>query len=152
MKEQKTILLVDKDPGFTKVVRQAAEIAAAKVALAATKEEGLKKAAAEKPDLVILGYLEPRGEAFHFNQELRSGPKTSDIPLLVVDVKKEEQERKGWHKGEGMMMDAEDYLCRPLTAQELAQHIKELLLEEEADSDADVIKSMTNTRGAMAGK
>ena len=77
--------------------------------------------------MVILGYLEPRGDAFKLHKELRETLVTKNIPLLVVDVNPQEHARKGWSREQGMQMKAEDYISRPVEPAELAELVGGIL-------------------------
>ncbi len=80
------------------------------VLYAKSENEGLSKARTERPDAIVLGYLEPRGSSFRLHNRLREGWITSHIPLLVVDIQFPDQPEKRWTPQEAMQMDAEDYL------------------------------------------
>lgn len=121
------ILAVGKEAQFIELVRKAAELSSWNLTLASDREEGLKKARSEKPALIILGYIEPRGEAFRLHSELKGSPETGYIPLLVLDVAREEHLSKGWRRDEGLRMDAEEYLCQPIEPLELARHVEKIL-------------------------
>lgn len=120
------ILVVDSEPDFVKTVREALN-SSHEISAASTRKEGLNKAKRETPHMVILGYLEPRGDAFKLHKELRETLVTKNIPLLVVDVSPEEHTRKGWRRKEGMHMDAEDYISRPVKPAELAELVGGIL-------------------------
>lgn len=129
--KQHRILVVDSEPDFINTVREALDTSY-EVSVASTKKEGLNKAKRETPHMVILGYLEPRGDAFEMHKELRETLVTKNIPLLVVDVSPGEHTRKGWRRDEGMQMDAEDYISRPVEPAELAKLVEEILEERAA--------------------
>ena len=80
------------------------------VLYASNENEGLSKARTERPDALLLGYLEPRGTSFRLHKRLREGWITKHIPLLVIDIHYPEQPEKRWTPQEAMQMDAEDYL------------------------------------------
>jgi len=94
---------------------------------ARTAASALRLAHEEQPDLIILGYIEPRGEAFNLNKELREREGTTAIPILVVDVHPKEHLRKGWRRLEGSQMDAEGYISRPLDARSLRAEVMRIL-------------------------
>ena len=119
------ILVVDRDSDFTRMAQQALRDFY-EVSVASTRKEGLEKVKAEPPSMVILGYLDPRGDAFRLHKELRKNPKNHRIPLLVVDVRSEEHFRKGWRRGEGMQMDADDYVSRPIEPHELKELVGDI--------------------------
>lgn len=124
--KQHRILVVGCEPDFIKTVREALN-SSYEVSVASTRKEGLDKAKSETPHMVILCYLEPRGDAFKLHKELRETLVTKNIPLLVVDVSPEEHTRKGWKRKEGMQMDAEDYISRPVEPAELAELVGGIL-------------------------
>lgn len=77
---------------------------------ASTESEGLSKARGERPEVLILGYLDPRGSSFRLHKKLREGWITKHIPLLIVDAHFPGQAEKAWTPAEAMEMDAEDYV------------------------------------------
>ena len=117
------ILLIDSESDFIKNTGGALKDVYT-VVTATKAEEGLDKAERESPDAIILGYLKPRGTSFKVHTELRSRPSTRDIPLLIVDVRPEEHSRKGWKMHEGLKMNAEDYISRPVELAELVRSIE----------------------------
>lgn len=117
--------MVDRDAHFVRTVQQALRDFY-EVRVAFTRREGLEKVKGECPSMVILGYLEPRGDAFRLHEEIRENLENNRIPLLVVDVRPEEHFRKGWRREEGMQMDAEDYVSRPIKPAELAELVGEI--------------------------
>lgn len=122
--DQKTkILVIDSDPDFLESNRKTMK-GHFKVLGALNAEMGLKIARTECPDAIVLGYLAPRGTSFQVHTELRSHQSTKNIPLLIVDVRPEEHSRKGWRRDEGLQMDAEDYLSRPVKPAELVKAIQ----------------------------
>ena len=95
--------------------------------------------------MVMVGYLEPRGDAFELHKELRETLVTKNIPLLVVDVSPEEHTRKGWRRDEGMQMDAEDYISRPVEPAELLELVGKILKKRAAPKPMelrDVVEQM----------
>ena len=136
MERAHRILVVDSKPDFVETARKALETSF-EVALASSLKEGLKKARGINPDLIILGYLEPRGSSFRLHNELRAesvASVTKNIPLLVVDVSPEEHSRKGWRREEGMQMDAEDYVPRPVEPGELKGMVDRILRKAQPKS------------------
>lgn len=144
MDRRPKVLVVDNEPDFVEMARNALEASSYQVIVAPHRKGGLETARREAPDLVIVGALEPRGDAFKLHRELRDSPGTHNIPMLVVDVRAEEHPRKGWRRDEGMQMDAEDYVSRPIEPAELVAHV-EGVLERAARKVvelADVLKRM----------
>ena len=124
--KQYRVLVVDDTHDFVNLARNALGTPYQVVA-ASGRRHGLETAKAETPDLVIVGVVEPRGDAFKLHKELRDGAQTQNIPILVVDVRPEEHWRKGWTRTEGMQMCAEDYLSRPVAPAELMTTVERIL-------------------------
>ena len=127
MNRRLKLLMVDDDPQFIEAVKSAAETKPYEVITAATRKAGLDRARRETPDLIMVGTLAPREDAFELHRELKDNPRTNSIPLLVVDARREEHTQKGWRIDEGMQMDAEDYVARPIEPSALLGRIEKLL-------------------------
>ena len=122
-----TILVIDSETDFVNLAAKALEASAYRVVIASDRTSALEKARTNPPNLIILGALEPRGDSFKLHKLLRVDPQTCSIPLLLVDVRPEEHSRKGWRVYEGMQIDADDYLSRPLEAAELVEAVERIL-------------------------
>ena len=90
-----------------------------RVTVVRSREDAVREAAVADPDLVVIGFLAPRGESFELQRELRQDSATGRIPLLAVDVAASERKRKGWRRWEAMQMEADEYLTQPLDAGDL---------------------------------
>jgi methylenetetrahydrofolate reductase (NADPH) len=101
---------------------------------ASTESEGLSKARGERPEALILGYLDPRGSSFRLHKKLREGWITKHIPQLIVDAHFPGQPEKAWTGEEAMQMDAEEYLLvSPEDVGSVAESIEALRLPEKID-------------------
>jgi len=122
----KRVLVADTDPEFLKKVgkllRKEFDISHASTPVAV-----LRKAEDEQPDLILLGFFEPRGESFNLHKELREEESTASIPILVIDVPPKDHLRRGWNRVEGLQMDAEGYLSRPLNSGILNSEVKRMM-------------------------
>ena len=125
--EKKEILIVDDEPDFVSALKGALESEVCEVAIATSKAEAQKVVKNTNPDLVILGTLSPRGEAFSLHQWLRANPKTKDLPVIVMDAPPEKQLVKGWRRDEALMIDSEDYLAKPIEPGSLATRAQTIL-------------------------
>ncbi len=105
---QSRILVVGSEPDFLEMVGRSLE-PQFEVLQASNESDGLSKARTERPDAIVLGYLEPRGTSFKLHKKFRQGWITKHIPLLVVDVRFPGHPEKGWTSQEAMQMEAEDY-------------------------------------------
>jgi len=131
--KKRKVLVIGSIPEFRELMREALRDQF-EVVDAVSESEGLAKARAERPDTLILGYLEPRGSSFRLHRMLREGWITKHIPQLVVDAHFPGQLEKAWTSQEAMQMDAEDYLMvSPDDAGSVAESVKALRLTERID-------------------
>jgi PleD family two-component response regulator len=124
MKRQR-ILIGDCESDFVAEASKALK-GSYEVTVASSRKESLEKAKGECPDMVIVGFLEPRGDSFKLYKELKENPETSNIPLLVVDVRPEDYSRKVWRRHERAKMDIEGYLTRPIEFGELREAVERI--------------------------
>ena len=124
--KKRMVCIADNDSAFC---AQAEEALAAAYEVRATPSRAscLAMAGRESPDMIVVGCLEPRGEAFALCRQLREEPSTRGIPILVVDVSSRDHARKGWTRSEGLQMEAEGYAARPLGTAELRMEVDAIL-------------------------
>ena len=80
MAEKTKILLVDDDPDFVDATSIVLE-SEYDVSVAFDGDEGLAKARAEKPDLIILDIIMPDMDGFTVCEQLKSDPNLADVPV-----------------------------------------------------------------------
>jgi two-component system, OmpR family, alkaline phosphatase synthesis response regulator PhoP len=130
MPKQSKILVIDDDPDVHAVVKKILEAKSYKVLSAYDGFEGLHKVVEERPDLIILDVIMPGKHGFDVCHELKTDEKYhffSNIPVLMLTVYPEDREKMHLSMREGMMMEAEDYLQKPVDAQELVKRVEGLL-------------------------
>jgi DNA-binding NarL/FixJ family response regulator len=108
------ILLVDDELEFVADMQAKLLAKGWEVVIAGNKLEAEKVARREKPDLIILGTIMPRGDAFRLHQWLKQSPNFREVPLIVVDASQEKRLIKGWRMDEGLKLEAEQYLTKPV--------------------------------------
>jgi DNA-binding NarL/FixJ family response regulator len=127
METKARILLVDDEPEFiadmqTKLVAKGWE-----VVTAGNRSEAEKVVHHEKPDLIVLGTIVPRGDAFLLHQWLKQSPDFREVPLIVVDAPAEKRLIKGWRTDEGLKLEAEQYLSKPVESASLVAWAEKFL-------------------------
>ncbi|MFH1647581.1 MAG: response regulator [Chloroflexota bacterium] len=121
------ILIVDDDHNFTGTLKNTLVQEAYEVFIASDREAAEKMVRSHEPDMIILGTIMPRGDAFHFHKWMKQTLAFSNLPLMVINVAPEKQLLKGWRMEEGMQCDAEDFLARPVDCVALMPRVKKLL-------------------------
>lgn len=131
--KKRKALVIGSIPEFHELIGRSLE-GQFEVISASSENEGLNKARGERPDIILLGYVEPRGSSFRLHKKLREGWITKHIPQLIVDAHFPGQPQKAWTSQEAMQMDAEDYLMiSPDDAGSVAESLRALRLVEQID-------------------
>lgn len=125
----KRILVVDGEREFTMSLKAALQKKGSTVSVTAEKTEAQEMVRRGKPQLIVLGSIMPRGDAFKLHQWLKGTAATSTVPIVVVDVPYEKQHLRGWRRDEGMRLDVTDYFTRPLKLTVLVSFIEKMLDE-----------------------
>ena len=87
------------------------------VAVARDGEEGLAKALAEHPDLILLDVMLPRKSGLDVCRELRQ--RGVSVPILMLTARSQEMD-----KVVGLEVGADDYVTKPFSIRELLARIR----------------------------
>jgi signal transduction histidine kinase/DNA-binding response OmpR family regulator len=85
-------------------------------------KEGVEKAMAQVPDLIVTDIMMPKKDGFTVTQELKEHFTTSHIPIIILTGKSTKESRLY-----GLEIDADEYLTKPFEAAELEVRIRNLL-------------------------
>jgi len=80
-----------------------------------------------RPDLVVLDIVMPRMNGYEVCRQIKTDPKTQDVPEVMCSSKGEEFDRY-W----GMKQGADAYISKPFEPDELLGTIKKLLRDRES--------------------
>jgi len=114
METKAKVLLVDDESEFIADMQTKLLAKGWQVLTVGNRSEAEEVARHEKPDLIILGTIMPRGDAFQLHQWLKQNPNFREVPLIVVDAPPEKRLIKGWRMDEGLKLEAEQYLIKPV--------------------------------------
>jgi DNA-binding NarL/FixJ family response regulator len=126
MADKARILIVDDEPDFREAFARTLEAKAFRVMTASSRAQAQEMMGLE-PDIVVLGTLAPAGQAFALHQWLKQHPSHKNIPLMVIDSQYEERFTRGWRKFEGMQLESDDYVTKPVEPSSLVPRIKSLI-------------------------
>jgi len=130
MQRQAKILVVDDDVDFVEATKTVLESKSYQVVTAYNGEDGLKKVVEERPDLIILDVIMPVKDGFAVCKELKENPHYhffSKIPVLLLTVFPRRIEETNIPLSAGVTMEAEDYVQKPVSPEELLKRAEELL-------------------------
>jgi pilus assembly protein CpaE len=135
------ILIVDDDLDTLKLVglilqRHGYDIVAANGGLPA-----LQKAAAERPDIILLDLMMPDLDGYEVARRLRADTSLAHIPIIMFTAKTMLDDKVA-----GFEAGADDYLTKPTHPSELIAHVKALLARSQGPRAAQAAD-----RGRMVG-
>jgi len=125
------ILLVDDDKDFVAATKMVLESRSDyKVLTASDGVFGLPIAKAEKPDLIILDVIMPFEDGFTLAKQLKSDPEVAGIPIIILTSFSQRIGETDISLSQGMNLDAEDYIEKPISPSDLLRRVSRLLKEE----------------------
>lgn len=127
MTMRSNVLIADDEPEFRANLQTALEKVNYHTVTASNRVEAKECIRRVKPDLIILGTLVPRGDAFLLHQWIKRNPNSNKLPLIIIDASSDKQLTKGWTKDEGLRLEAEDYFRKPIEPTALVCYVEKLL-------------------------
>jgi DNA-binding response OmpR family regulator len=117
-----TILVSDDELNIRNILDFSLEAEGYRVIAAADGEEAFEMAVREKPDLIILDVMMPRGDGFSVCRQLKNDPRTADIPVILLTARSGRTDRDM-----GTRVRADDYITKPFSPQRLVAKVQSLL-------------------------
>src|SRR5260370_6115475 len=119
---QEKVLIVEDEPSLTEVLSYNLQREGYEVVCSHEGREGLRRAQALLPSLIILDLMLPGMDGLEICRELRASPQTAQIPILMLTAKTEETDQIV-----GFAVGADDYVTKPFSVKVLLQRVKALL-------------------------
>jgi two-component system alkaline phosphatase synthesis response regulator PhoP len=121
------ILLIDDDPDFVEATRTVLESVPYEVIVAYDGDEGLKKVQKEQPDLILLDIIMPTQDGFYVCDKLKGDPELWHIPIIMLTSLSQHISDTTYSMQDGMMLEADDFIDKPVRPKELLARIARLL-------------------------
>ena len=102
-------------------------------------ESGLKRALAEKPDLILLDVMMPKLDGYAVCAELRR--LANPVPILMLTAKGQVEDRVA-----GLDVGADDYLVKPFSTEELLARVRALLRRSQRQSKVPTLLALGEVR------
>lgn len=118
-----TVLVVEDAPSEMELMSHYLREEGYSVIGALTGKEGLDKAIAQKPDVIVTDVVMPGFSGFELCRQLKRTPETQAVPVVICTSKKQNIDRL-W----GMRQGADAYLTKPYTKEQLIQAVKTALI------------------------
>ncbi|MBV9043061.1 MAG: response regulator transcription factor [Acidimicrobiia bacterium] len=113
------VLIIEDDPNVAEVVSRYLEREGYAVDTSADGLEGLERALAEPPDLVVLDLMLPSLGGLDVCRRLRA---KVPVPVIMLTARGEEVDRIA-----GLELGADDYVAKPFSPRELTARVKAVL-------------------------
>ena len=123
------ITLIDDDIEFCQATQILLESLGYEITLAHDGKKGLEKIREVKPDLVILDVMMPEMNGYDVCVVLKADPELQKIPVILLTGVDKAFFQTGYSKHMGMMTEADDYIAKPVEADELAERVASFLGE-----------------------
>jgi two-component system alkaline phosphatase synthesis response regulator PhoP len=123
----KRILVVDDEPDFAAIVQGNLEKEGFEVEVAYNGVEGLEKVRANPPDAIVLDVMMPEKDGYVVCKELKDDDKYCEIPIVLLTAVASHVTSTRYTHRDGMATEADDYIAKPASAEEITQSLKRLL-------------------------
>ncbi len=127
MGEKKRILVVDDEPDFVSVVKTNLERSGFQVETAFDGDEALGKVKENPPDAIVLDVMMPGRDGYSVCAALKADKRFERIPVLMLTAVAEHVTSTRYSHYDGMNMEADDYLPKPASGEQIVARLKHLL-------------------------
>jgi two-component system, cell cycle response regulator DivK len=116
------VLIVEDHPGMRDLLRRTVEGMGYVAVSASNGEEGIEKAIAEKPDLILLDMIMPVMDGLEVARRLRGNPETKEIAILATTALSRSDDLEAC-----LEAGCNAYIVKPFGVRNLQRKIRELL-------------------------
>jgi len=127
MSDNKYVLIVDDDPDMVETVGMMLKNKGYEVGAAYDGIEGEEAIRQRRPDLVVLDVMMPRKDGYALCAQLKKDASTRDIPVILLTAVGEAVPTTTYSHADGMAMEADDYIPKPVDTQTLVTAMERLI-------------------------
>jgi DNA-binding response OmpR family regulator len=119
------ILIVDDSADIVEILAKRLKTQGYDIATALDGQDALEKAAAEKPDLILLDVMMPGLDGISAGMRLKADPDTKNIPIIMVTAKGEHEDIMTAIEKVGVA----EYIVKPFRIDQLLEKINFVLTQ-----------------------
>ncbi len=123
------ILTVDDEPDVRRLIEIKLKKAGFDVITAADGEEGVAKAKAENPDLILMDVMMPKMDGFTAVEKIKTEMNPAPLVMMLTAKGTEDDVMQGLIGG------ADDYITKPFAPRELIARVKVVLIKAGRKAD-----------------
>ena len=116
------LVVVEDDPDISEILRHALDRAGFDVDALTRGDTALEVIRRDPPDLILLDLMLPGLDGLELCRELKRGPETSEVPLIMLTARSDETDRIV-----GLELGADDYVGKPFSPREVILRVKAVL-------------------------
>jgi CheY-like chemotaxis protein/MinD-like ATPase involved in chromosome partitioning or flagellar assembly len=117
-----SVLVIDDEASLIAIVGRFLRKEGFRVLAATSGQEGLRKAVAESPDVVIVDIMMPEMDGYEVCRRLRADPRTARSRILVLTARSQRIDEQM-----AMQAGADDYIAKPFSGTVLVEQVQDLL-------------------------
>jgi DNA-binding NarL/FixJ family response regulator len=136
----KTILLIEDQPDMRENIATILEMEDFAVLTAPDGRDGIERAREEKPDLILCDVMMPKMDGHDVLHALREDRTIAGTPFIFLTAKGEKRDQRA-----GMNLGADDYLTKPVSADDLLAAVR-ARLDREHKRSAGLHADFTSTK------
>src|SRR3984957_6824147 len=138
------ILVVDDQPSIAGLMSQLLTMRGYEVVTASDAQQAQEEVRRQAPDLILSDVRMPGKSGYDFCRELKSDPATRLIPFVLITGLTDSSD-----KVRGIEAGADDFLNKPVLAEELTARVKSLLRMKEFTDELETADSVLCTLGLI---
>ncbi len=143
-REAPRVLVVDDNPGIATLMSQLLSMRGYEVVTAADAQQGEAEVKRRAPDLILSDVKMPGKSGYDFCRDLKSNPATRLIPFILITGLTDSSD-----KVRGIEAGADDFLNKPVLAEELIARVKSLLRLKDFTDELETADSVLCTLGLI---
>jgi len=116
------VLVVDDDPVIVRLLEVNFEMEGFQVVTAIDGQDGIDKAKAEQPDVVVSDVMMPKLNGLELCEALKADERTAGIPVVLLSAKAQVADIRA-----GLDAGADDYVTKPFEPLDLIDRVNKLL-------------------------
>jgi two-component system OmpR family response regulator len=114
------VLVVDDEPNIRELVQVALKFHGCSVTTAATGRDALRRAEADRPDLIVLDVMLPDLDGFEVCRRLRAGG--NEVPVIFLTARDTSSDTVT-----GLAIGGDDYVAKPFSVEALVARVRAVL-------------------------